>query len=84
MRVLLVTDWYPSRGGSEAYVAWLRNGLRATGDDVRLLTTSAGDADGRADYVAYGTERKAIQAFQQIVNPSAMGRLRSALRDLRC
>jgi glycosyltransferase involved in cell wall biosynthesis len=81
MRVLLVTDWYPSHGGSEAYMAWLRNGLRATGDEVRLLTSSADSADGTADYVAFGTERLVAQAFLQVVNPFAVGRVRSALRE---
>ena len=71
MRVLLVTDWYPSHGGSEAYMASLRNGLRATGDDVRMLTSSVGSINGTADYVAFGTERLMAQALLQIVNPFA-------------
>ena len=85
MRVLLVTDWYPSHGGSEGYVAWLRDGLRSAGDEVRLLTSSArrdSAADGEAaDYVAFGTEHRPAQAFLQIVNPFAMNKTRSALGD---
>ncbi|HET9582106.1 MAG TPA: glycosyltransferase family 4 protein [Gemmatimonadota bacterium] len=84
MRVLLVTDWYPRHRGSEGYVAWLRNGLLSAGDEVRLLTSSAGRdfaGDGKADYVAFGTERRPVQAFLQIVNPFAVGSIRSALRD---
>ncbi|MGH7543577.1 MAG: glycosyltransferase family 4 protein [Gemmatimonadota bacterium] len=84
MRILLVTDWYPRRGGTEAYMAWLRDGLRAAGDEVRLLTSSAGGefaGDGTADYVAFGTERRTAQALLQIVNPLAVVRVRSAMRE---
>lgn len=84
MRVLLVTDWNRGQGGAEAYIGWLRSGLRDAGDDVRLLTSSAGSAaDGTADYVAYGTERAAAQAFLQITNPFAMRTVRQAIRVFR-
>ena len=46
MRVLLITDWNQGHGGAEAYLSWLRSGLTAAGDDVRLLTSSAGSAAG--------------------------------------
>ena len=53
MRVLLVTDWNRGQGGAEAVMAALRDGLRGAGDEVGLLTSSAGTAgDGTADYVA--------------------------------
>jgi glycosyltransferase involved in cell wall biosynthesis len=84
MRVLLVTDWNRGRGGAEAYIAWLRDGLRAAGDETRLLTSSAGTAgDGAAEFVAYGAERVAAQAFLQILNPFAVARAREALREFR-
>lgn len=86
MRVLLVTDWYPRRGGTEAYMSWLRDGLRAAGDEVRLLTSSAGGefaGDGTADYVAFGTDHRIAQTLLQIVNPSAVVRVRSAVREFR-
>ena len=84
MRILLIADWQAGRGGSEAYVAWLRDGLAAGGDEVRLLTSSAGTAgDGTADHVAYGTSRPAAQAFLQVVNPFAVARVRSVLREFR-
>jgi glycosyltransferase involved in cell wall biosynthesis len=84
MRVLLVADWNANPGGTEAYVEWLRGGLRAAGDDVCLLTSSAGSAaDGTADYVAFGTGRRAAQAILQIVNPFAVARVRDALDDFR-
>ena len=49
---------------------------------MRLLTSSAGTAgDGAADYVAYGTENKAAQAFLQIANPFAVSTVRRAVRE---
>ncbi len=82
MRVLLVTDWNRGRGGAEAHITWLRDGLRAAGDDVRLLTSSAGTAgDGTADYVGLGTDRRLAQAVLQIVNPIAVVAARRAVHD---
>jgi len=84
MRVLLVTDWQKQPGGVESYVTWLREGLTHAGDEVRLLTSSAGSAaDGSADFVAWGTDRAAAQALLQIVNPFAVTRVREALRRFR-
>ncbi len=84
MRVLIVTDWNRGQGGAEAYLGWLRSGLIASGDKVRLMTSSAGTmGDGTAEYVAYGTERVAVQAFLQIVNPFAVRRIRRALTEFR-
>lgn len=84
MRILLITDWNRGQGGTEAYMSWLRAGLTAAGDEVRLLTSSAGNAaDGSADYVAYGSNRLLGQTFLQVVNPFAMATLRRALREFR-
>ena len=84
MRVLLIIDWNRGRGGAEAYAAWLRDGLRAAGDEVRLLTSSAGTAgDGSADYVAYGTEQIAAQTLLQIANPFAARTVSRAIREFR-
>ncbi len=84
MRVLLITDWMSMAGGAESYITWIRRGLRAAGDEVRLLTSSAGSgADGSADYLAYGTEQLVLQSVLQIVNPFAVIRVRSAVRDFR-
>ena len=53
MRVLLITDWMRLRGGVEGYVSSIREGLRAAGDEVRLLTTTAGSpAEASPDYLA--------------------------------
>lgn len=84
MRILMMLDWNRGHGGAEAYAAWLRDGLREAGDDVRLLTSSVGTAgDGTADYVAFGSDKKAAQALLQIVNPSAVLAVGRALRDFR-
>src|SRR5436305_5658621 len=84
MRILFVTDWMSLRGGVEAYVTWVRDALRAGGDDVRLLTSSAGSpADAAPDYQAFGTERPAGQTFLQIANPFAAARMRSVLEEFR-
>ena len=82
--MLLITDWSPGRGGSEAYALSLRDGLLAAGDEVRLLTSSAGTAgDGFADYVAFGTSHPAAQALLQVFNPWALRRVSSAVRSFR-
>jgi glycosyltransferase involved in cell wall biosynthesis len=62
----------------------VRDGLRAAGDEVRLMTSNAGSAaDGTADYQAYGTEGVAAQTVLQVANPFAVFTLRSAVRDFR-
>ena len=82
MRVLLITDWPACAAGTERYVELLARSLRERGDETRLLTTSAGSAaDGAAEYVAYGTDHRALQAGLQIINPSAIRTLRRALRE---
>jgi glycosyltransferase involved in cell wall biosynthesis len=82
MRILLLIDWNRWHGGAEAYVTWLRDGLRAAGDEVRLLTSSAGTAgEGMADHVACGTNSRAVQTFLQIANPLAAATVRRALRE---
>jgi glycosyltransferase involved in cell wall biosynthesis len=84
VRVLLITDWMSGAGGAEWYMTWVRDGLRAAGDEVKLLTSSAGSAgDGSADYRAYATDRLAGRALLQIVNPFALISLRTALRRFR-
>ena len=84
MRILLITDWNRGRGGAEAYALWLREGLRAAGDDARLLTSSADTAaDGTADFVAFGTERVVAQTFLQITNPFAAASVRQAVHEFK-
>jgi glycosyltransferase involved in cell wall biosynthesis len=84
MRVLLVTDWAPLEGGTEQYVAGLPQRLRARGDDVRLLTSSAGSAaQGQAAFVAYGSRTKAGRALTQVVNPAAFWTTRRAVASFR-
>lgn len=84
MRILLITDWVTPSGGVETYVPMLRQGLRAEGDEVRLLTSSAAAPEQASpDYLAYGSRRLAAQVPLQVVNPFAVARLRSALREFR-
>ena len=84
MRILLVGDWNPGRGGTEAYALLLRDALEAAGDEIRLLTSSAGTrADGRADYVAFGTSNVAAQVFLQIGNPFAAATVSRAIKEFR-
>ena len=82
MRILIVQDWLRGSGGAEAFSTALRDGLRAAGEEVRLLTSSAGTAgDGTADFVVFGTEQVAAQALLQIVNPPAVFGVRRAVRQ---
>jgi glycosyltransferase involved in cell wall biosynthesis len=82
MRVLIVTDWPALEAGTERSVQLLRDGLRAGGDEVRLLTSSVGSsARGSAEYVAYGTTRRSQQVGLQVVNPSAVWTMRKALAE---
>jgi glycosyltransferase involved in cell wall biosynthesis len=84
MRVLLVTDWNRNHGGAEAYVGWLREGLSEAGDEVRLLTSTAGNAaNGTADYTAFGTNNQLAQSLLQISNPFAARDVRRAVREFR-
>ena len=84
MRVLLVTDWLGGIGGAERYIMGVRDGLRAAGDAVQLLTSDVGTAgDGSADYRARGSERVAAKAVLQIANPFAVLAVRRALREVR-
>jgi glycosyltransferase involved in cell wall biosynthesis len=84
MRVLLVTDWLRRSGGMERSFETIRRGLRGTGHDVRLLTSTAGSAaEGTAEYRAFGSNAPAAQALLQVVNPFAVARVRAAVRDLR-
>ena len=84
LRVLLITDWMPSPGGAEEHATLVRDGLKAAGDEVRMLTSSAGSAAaGAADFVAYGTEHPAAQTVLQIVNPFAARACRTAVRVFR-
>lgn len=84
MRVLLVTDWAPTVGGIETYLDRLRDELVRSGDEVRLLTSSAGTAgEGAADYVARAGDNPLLLAGLQLANPFAAGALRRANREFR-
>jgi glycosyltransferase involved in cell wall biosynthesis len=82
VRILLVTDWKRPEGGVEVYFGWLREALIAAGDDVRLLTSSAGGAaGGSAEYEARSSEKRVAQTLLQLHNPFAAARVREAVRE---
>jgi glycosyltransferase involved in cell wall biosynthesis len=84
MRILIVQDWLRGNGGAEAFITLLRDGLCAAGNEVRLMTSSAGTAgDGTADYVAFGTDRLAAQVLLQFANPFAVAGVRRAVREFK-
>lgn len=84
MRVLLITDWNSDAGGAETYIMMLRDFLRATGDEVRLLACGATfDDELLPEERVYGSDRKSAQAFLQIVNPFAVARVRAVIREFR-
>jgi glycosyltransferase involved in cell wall biosynthesis len=84
VRVLLVTDWAPLEGGTERYVDGLAGRLRARGDEVALLTSSAGSrAGGEAAFVAHGSRTRAARAVTQVVNPAALWATRRAVARFR-
>jgi glycosyltransferase involved in cell wall biosynthesis len=84
VRVLLITDWGPGEGGTERYVEALPDRLRKRGDEVALLTSSAGSAAaGRATFVAHGSRTRAGRAVTQVVNPAAFWTVRRAVANFR-
>ncbi len=83
MRILFVNDWAGSGGGIESHISLVSQGLREAGDEVRLLTSGAGDGSQHADYVAYGAKRALPQAMLQVANPLAARAARRAVADFR-
>ena len=82
MRVLLITDWQGDVGGAERYIVAVREGLRAAGDEVRLLTSDVGTAGaGTAEYLAHGSDRFLAKVVLQLANPFAYAAVRRAVRD---
>lgn len=84
MRILLATDWMSPAGGIESHIRLMSGALAAAGDEVRTLASrGASPTGGGADYVAYGSDRRAAQAVLQIANPFAAARMRQAVREFR-
>jgi glycosyltransferase involved in cell wall biosynthesis len=82
VRILLATDWMSPAGGIESHIRLMSGALAAAGDEVRTLASrGASQTGGGADYVAYGSDRRAAQAVLQIANPFAAGRMRQAVRE---
>ncbi len=82
MRILLVSDWMSYAGGSEMYIAGLKQWLREAGDDVRLLTCGVSGPSG-ADARAFGTDNLVAQAALQVVNPFAVAGVRRIVREFK-
>ena len=83
MRILLATDWPGEGGGVENYVSLIARALRDTGDEVRILTSSAGRGAAIADHVAFGTHRRLPQTVLQIANPLAAREMRRVVGEFR-
>ena len=82
VRILLVSDWMSHAGGSEVYIAGLKQWLREAGDDVRLVTCGV-DGPSDADARTFGTDNVIAQAALQIVNPFAVAGVRRMVRDFK-
>jgi len=84
VKILLVNDYGVQAGGAERVSVVLRDGLRAVGHDVRLLTSTArpGPGENPADYTCFGTESE-LRRLLQVANPHAVLALRSALERFR-
>lgn len=84
MRVLLLTDYGFLAGGAEVIVYSMRDVLRQRGHDVKILTSSAGDANNRifADEVCFGSTSR-WRTLLQCANPLSACRLRSVLHKFR-
>ena len=84
MRILLLTDWNTNQGGAERYIVSLRDGLRARGHDVMLVSCGARATDAiPSDGRVYGSDFPPAQAFLQIMNPVAASSIRRAVRTFR-
>jgi glycosyltransferase involved in cell wall biosynthesis len=84
MKVLIVHDYGTPHGGAEYMSIGLRNGLRARGHDAYLFASTARPLDlpNAADHTCYGTMAPTRRVLQ-VVNPSAVVRLRTLLREYR-
>ncbi|MGZ4400276.1 MAG: glycosyltransferase family 4 protein [Gaiellaceae bacterium] len=83
MRVLLATDWPPFEGGAEGYLLQLRDGLRASGEEVALLASDVGRGRREADYPVRSSDSALAKSLLQLSNPFATVTARKALRGLR-
>ncbi len=82
MKILLVHDYGTPTGGAELQMLALRDGLRARGHEVRLLSSRAQHvpSDIVADYTCFGSTSR-LQVLSQTANPSAYRQLRRALAE---
>ena len=86
MRILLLHDYGTPIGGAERSVLHLRDGLRARGHDVRLLTGDRrrnGEPPLEADATTRGTADDRAAAALRVLNPWAVADVRAELRRFR-
>ncbi|MEM1127331.1 MAG: glycosyltransferase family 4 protein [Bacteroidota bacterium] len=85
MRILLMQDIGSATGGAEIQLLALREGLRARGHEVRLMSSRVHRVPGfpvLADYTCFGTDTK-LQVLSQTFNPDAYLTLRRVLNTFR-
>lgn len=85
LRILLLHDYGTDTGGAERQVLMLRDGLRARGHRVELLTSRASLVGGSvvADRTCAGTTHEKATVACRTANPSALVAVRRALGELR-
>ncbi|GAB5536306.1 MAG: glycosyltransferase [Rubricoccaceae bacterium] len=83
MRILLLHDIGTPTGGAETQMLALRDGLRARGHTVELLSSDVRHPSGAAiaaDATCFGTDSR-LQTLSRTANPSAFLAVREALRS---
>jgi glycosyltransferase involved in cell wall biosynthesis len=81
MRVLLLNDGATPEGGAELQALRMRELLRESGHDVRLLASRASELGvaSEADVSCFGSTRPKLRVVTQTANPSAAWALRREL-----
>jgi len=85
VRVLLLNDVSAPVGGAERATLLLRDGLRARGHEVVLLSSTAGARRGapRAERLVPGSDRPRLKTLGRTFNPAAALGVARAVRELR-
>jgi len=84
MKVLLLNDYATPTAGAELLTLWLRDALRESGHDARVLASRAQLIPGPAfaDADCFGASGR-MQTLSALVNPSAARSLRRELESFR-
>ena len=84
MKLLVLQDWNPLRGGAERYVLELVGALREAGEEVQLLTADVSrEAPAVADHLAHASDHPLAKSLLQIHNPFAAATVRRVVRSFR-